>query len=116
MLSIEKRTQLRKLFDAGVCKNKAMKVADVAEATVYRYYTKWQTLKDAENGKLYDFSHLHPTVLNELKIQATMRRMTLYNYVSVLLTTIVEDNLSKSIVDIPDSNPRKKRLVNNANT
>lgn len=114
MLSPERQTELRKLYDAGVNKNKAKEMTGIAEATVYRYYAKWKALDDAHQSNVFDFTHLHPSVLTELKIQAGMRRMTLYSFVYNLLTVIITDNLSKSIIDIEDDNPKKKRLSKNA--
>ncbi len=114
VLSIEKQTLLRRCFDAGMPKNKAMKRVEIAEATVYRYYAKWQAEIDAADGQsVFNFKDLHPSVLIELKVQATMRRLTLYNFVLNMLTVVAQDNLSKSIVDIEEDHPKKKRLANN---
>lgn len=113
-LSIEKQTELRRLFDAGVCKNKAKDRLKIAEATVYRYYAKWSALEHVQGKEVFNFLHLPPQVLEELKIQAYMRRISLYNFVLNVLTVVATDNLAASIVDIEADNPVKQRLVDNA--
>lgn len=113
MLSLEKQTELRQLFDAGVNKNRAKQLTGIAEATIYRYYSKWQASCDSHKGMVFDFTHLPPHILEELKIQAIMRRMTLYSFTLTVLTVIATDNLSASIVDIEEDNPNKHRLVDN---
>lgn len=107
-ISIEEQVTLRKLYDAKVNKNAAAKQTGLAEATVYRYYTKWDALT---SKTILDLAHLKPSILREIEIQAGMRRMTIYNFVLLMLTTITTDNLFASIVDIDDDNPVKKRLA-----
>lgn len=111
-LSIEDQIKLRALYDAKVVKRQAGMQTGIAEATVSRYYEKWKALERVHGKELFDFTHLRPTVLAELRIQATMRRMSLYSFVYNLLTTVAHDNLSKSILDIEDDDPVKQRLAN----
>lgn len=106
-LSAEEQAELRQLYDDGVNKNQAARLTGLAEATVYRYYTKWNALKSPTT---FDLEHLDRTTREELEIQARMRCMSVYQFVFRVLHAVVEDNLSKAILDIGEDNPVKKRL------
>lgn len=105
-------TLLRQCYDDGLTKHKAMKITHISEACVYRYYARWKAFDDANgnNPLLVDLGHLRPELVEELKIQATMRRMSLNNFVMNLLETIVTDYLFNVILEIEDDNPNKDRL------
>lgn len=108
-LSTEDQHKLRAAFDQGLNKRQAGIQLGIAEATVYRYYVRWQAVTSKTT---IDIAHLDPKIVQELEIQARMRRMTLYAFVFKLLTTVAEDGLAVSIIDIPEHSPVKKRLVN----
>lgn len=111
-ITIEQQTELRQYYDAGKSKNAASIGTGLAEATVYRYYTKWKALDDAYNTTaVYSLELLDPKVLGEIRIQARMRGLSLSGFLTVMLTTITEDNLFGAVVSIPDNHPAKKRLV-----
>lgn len=106
-LSAREQTELRQLYDDGVNKNQAARLTGLAEATVYRYYTKWNALG---SPTAFDLEHLNSSTRYELEIQAKMRRMSIYQFVFRVLTAVVEDNLAKAILDIKEDHPVKKRL------
>jgi hypothetical protein len=105
-------SELRWCYDNGLSKSKAIKRLKLAEATVYRYYTKWQAFDDAVNHvpEIIDLRLLHPHVAEELVIQAGMRRMSLTNFILTLLCVITKDYLFNSILEIEEDNPAKGRL------
>jgi hypothetical protein len=106
--------ELRQCYDEGLSKHKAMKKTKLAEATVYRYYAKWQAFDDAVNHvpEIIDLRLLHPHIAEELVIQAGMRQMSLANFVLTLLCVIAKDYLFNSILEIEEDNPAKGRLRN----
>lgn len=107
-LTMEKQLLLRQCYDDGLNKNQTAIKTGCAEATVHRYFVQWNALASKTT---FDLNHLSPKIIEELDIQARMRRMSLYQFVFRILVTVVEDDLSKAIVDIPEHHPVKKRLV-----
>ena len=106
-MSVDAQLKLRQLYDEGVNKAQACRITGFAEATVYRYYTKWNALKSTTT---FDLEHLSDEVQRELEIQARMRCMSVYQFVFRVLNVVVEDNLAKVILDISEEHPVKKRL------
>jgi hypothetical protein len=107
-LSQEEQLLLRRCFDEGRSKRDTMRATGISEATVYRYFVRWAAL----NRDVIDLEDVPKPIMDELKIQAGMRCMKPYEFVIRLLTITVEDNLSKAIFDIHETDPTKKRLAN----
>lgn len=112
-LSVEEQTKLRRMFDEGINRRRASIMLGIAEATAHRYYTHWGAMK---SETLFDLAFLEKRVLDELKVQAAMRRMSLYSYFYQLVNIVVTDNLSHAIFDMPEHHPMKKRLIDNADS
>lgn len=109
-INVIDQAALRDLYDRGYNKNAASKAMGLAEATVYRYYTKWDALTSRTT---FDLVHLDPRVVKEYEIQAGMRRLSVYNFIFLILNTVASDNLFASIVDIEEDHPAKRRLAQN---
>lgn len=105
-LSHEEQLALRRCFDEGQSKSATARATGISEATVYRYFVRW----DALNRDVIDLEDVPKSVMDELAIQAGMRCMKPYEFIVRLLTITAEDNLSQAIFDIHETHPVKKRL------
>lgn len=106
-LTYEQQLQLRRCYDEGMNKRATMKETGISEATVYRYFIRWEALK----RDVIDLYDIPAHVMAELHIQAAMRQMKPYELILRMITIAAEDNLCQAIFDIHDQHPAKKRLV-----
>lgn len=113
-LLVEYQVALRRLYDMGLNKAETARRLNIAEPTVYRYFAKWDALKQTQNNPyVVNIADMFSKkMLTEIEIQATMRRMSVQGYVSAIIATVISDNLSASILDISETHPSKKRLSN----
>jgi DNA invertase Pin-like site-specific DNA recombinase len=73
-LSREEQLLLRRYFDNGQSKRLTARETRISEATVYRYFVRWEALK----RDVIDLEDVPQSVMDELTIQAGMRCMKPY--------------------------------------
>ncbi len=88
--------ELRALYDQGVNKNQAHIALGLAEATVYRYYAKWDALT---SPTAFDLDHLAPQVKNHYTYEANKRRMSVYALIGRVLNNVATDDLFAAVCD-----------------
>lgn len=113
-LSVEYQAALRRLYDNGENRAQAAKKLGISEATVTRYFGKWEALRRAvePNPYVIDLTEMFEAkMIQEIEIEARMRCMSVQGYMSAIFALVIKDKLSASILDLPEY-PKTKKVGN----
>jgi hypothetical protein len=105
-ISVEQQDHLRRCYDEGLNKRQATMATGLSEATVYRYYTKWDALSQHD----FDLDDLNPVVVRAYKAEAERRGVSVFALVIHCLSVVAVDNIFTALIDIEETNPSKGRL------